>query len=60
MRDMAQKGQVIITAKTRLGTQRLAIPGWLLELFPRHMDVRCSLQTSQASHQAGAIPVSVA
>lgn len=59
MGDMARKGQVM-TAEARFATQRLTIPSRLLELFPGHLDVRCSLQTSQAAHQAGAIPVFVA
>ena len=60
MRDIARKGQVIMTAEARLATQRLAIASRLLELFPGHMDVKCGLQTSQAAHQVEAIPVPVA
>ena len=60
MRNMARKGQVITTTEARFATQRFTKPSRLLELFQGHMDVSCSLQTSQAAHQAGAIPVSVA
>ena len=60
MGDMARKGQVLMTAEARLATQRLTISSRLLELFPGHIDVRCSMQKSQAAHQAGAISVSVA
>ena len=58
--DMARKGQVIMTAEARLATQRLTISSRLLELSPGHLDVRCSLQTRQVAHQAGAISVSAA
>ena len=58
--DMARKGQVIMTAEARLATQRLTISSRLLELFPGHLDVRCSMQKSQVVQQAGAISISVA
>ena len=60
MGDIALKGQVIMSAEARLATQGLTISSRLLELFPGHLDVRCSLQTRQVVHQAGAISVSVA